>query len=186
MKKNAKKEAMALRRGLKDQTEEVGIKMDEDNITIGVVLRHVGASQIGVFAVNGISSMLSTHVGLDICVFVQERVPPVVRLSCPIHDIHKLRYFDGPLICTDISSCLQSINSRSRKICYYVSSLEFTADSIFSRSKIESVFTNERVRVVTRCEHYRNVIEKEFEISVSTVDIPVFDMRELLKIALEE
>ncbi len=186
MEKNAKKNMMAERRRIKDQTERVGLKIDDDNITIGVVLRHIGASQVGVFAVNEINSMLATHVGVGICLFVQERVPPVVPVLCPIYDIHKLRYFNGPVVCTDISSCLQAISSGSKKICHYVSSLEFLDNSIFSGKQIESTFIDGRVKIVTRCEHYRNVIEKEFGISISTVNIPAFGIRELLKITLEE
>jgi len=105
----------------------------------------------------------------------------------PIFNVSSLdRWSNEPLITTSIGTTIAAISSNSHNIYHYAFDPEFIGKPHYESSYLNNAFCDPRVRVVVRHEAHKELIEKEFGISVCNTIVPDCDAEKLVKLVLTE
>lgn len=164
---------------------EIGLDCSNDLRSMGIVLEHIGLSQISVSVLENIAKFSKKYAGLDINLFAQRTVPPTRQVFCPIFQIKDLIGWENPVVTTSVSTTLDAINSHCPRIYHYAFNLDFIEDSHIPDRDIASCFTSRNIVVFTRSDVYKQIIEQEFSIKVSDIIVQDFDIVSIAKMIFE-
>jgi len=183
MKKNKKhqnkKKTEAINRLLESNKllSDIGLQCDDDLASIGIVLEHIGISQLAIGVLRNIDNFVSKYVGLDVSIFVQNLVAPITKVSCPVFPIRDLQGWENPLITTNLSTTLDAIGAGCKSIYHYVFDLDFIDNYVVSGDDIRKCFVDKNIHgIFTRHDTYKKIIENEFGVHVLDQIVTDFDI----------
>jgi len=180
------KEAARRKQQAIDEMAELGLSLDMDTFSLGIVFEDLGISQASFFGINQVNQLCRKYVGIDIQLFVQHALRACIDPLCPVDDSRILLSWRYPLIATSVSSCIDAIASQAPMICHYVIDIDFFDRYDLSTNDLRSTFCDSRIKVVVRHEDYKELIQEEFGIQVCEQVIPDFDLAELMKLIILE
>ena len=179
----------AVRRKTKatDEMAKIGLSLEDDLAIVGFVFNHLAVSHLTFLGIQSINQLCRTYAGIDICVFTQHIIPPCVKPLFPIFNVSSLdRWTDDPLITTSIGTTIAAISSNAKNIYHYAFDPEFIGKPHYESSYLKKAFCDSRVRVIARHEAHKELIEKEFGISVCNTIVSDCDAEKLVKLVLTE
>jgi len=169
-----------------EELEELGLSLESDTLSVGIVFDDLGISQSSFFCINQINHMCQKYVGINIQLFVQHSLQACIQPLCPIDDAINLISWKHPLIATSVSTCLDALNSSSSIVCHYASDIDFINQYSISTTDLLRAFCDPRVFVVARHQDHKQLIEEEFDIEISKIVVPDFEMTSLIKLITSE
>lgn len=188
-KKNNPKHTEAIRRksDAAIQMAKLGLKLEDDTALVGFVFSHLSISHLNYLGLTSINKLCKTYAGIDICLFSQHIIQPCIPLLCPAFSISDLmRWHHHPLITTSIGTTIEALSSNASIIYHYAFDPEFIDQPNLESSILLPAFCDPRVRVITRHESHRKLIEEEFDIQTCDIIIPDCDAEALVKFVLTE
>jgi len=183
--KAKKKEAFLRKKEAQSKLGDLGITLDDDLFSIGVVLDSLSMSHLNFFCTQNINYVCDNYVGLDLTIFLQQDSPPCTAMLCSSFHISDLMSVDYPLIATSTSSCLDALSSHAPLVCHYAFDMDFIGEQETPIGDIIKAFKDPRVVVVCRCEDHKRLVEDEFGIRVHNKIVPDFRLTDLVKIIIE-
>jgi hypothetical protein len=185
-KKKNPKHTEAVRRKA-DATAEMaklGLKLGDDIALIGFIFSHLALSHRTYLGLLSINQFCRNYTGVDICIFSQHLIQPCVPLLCPVFKVSDLiRWGNYPLVTTDIGTTIEALSSNASVIYHFCFDPEFINQPHMESSELKSAFCDPRIRIITRHEDHKELIEAEFGISVCGI-IPDFDVEEIVQLAM--
>lgn len=154
-----------------------GIKMN-----IGIVVPHLGASQIAFSAIKAINQLVAEKWEDDLILFFEQLVQPVISPKCAVMCINELMSFKGNLITTTIDNTIMSEARSTRKtnhIIYYVWDLDWTRPGKNIYLYNLQAF-NRAHKIIARNNNHKKSIENYSNRKVDLV-LKNFDIREIIK-----
>jgi len=183
--KNIKhKEALKRKNQAKDLFESIGLNLDDSLMSVGLVLDHIGLSHLNYFAITSINDLYKDYYGIDINIFYQETNLPIIDPFCPVLEKKFLTSCRYPLIATNTSTLLDAINSKSELIFYYIFDFKDFTESY--NDSMTQLLNNNRIKIITRCEEYKNIIEKIINKKIIEDIILDFDIKKFIKLIIKE
>lgn len=185
-KKNLKhKEATKRKVEATAEMDKIGLKLDDDLKTIGLVFNHLAVSHMTYLGLNSINELCREHVGVDLCIFTIHSLPPCVKALCPVFSISDLsRWSTDPLVSTDIATTIEALATNASVVYHFCFDPEFIGNPNMESADLKSSFCDPRVRVVVRHDDHKGLVEEEFGIKVCAV-IPDFDTEKLTKLIMD-
>lgn len=179
------KEAHQRKQESQAELESLGLDLSCDTLSFGIVFEHLGISQATFFCINEVNKLCQKYVGLNIQLFAQHSMRSCIQPLCPVGDAVSLISWTHPLIATSISTCIDALSSPSQLIYHYVFDLDFIGQSL-STADLLRTFCDPRVRIVTRHQHYKEVLEEEFNIQIQQPIIPDFQLVNFVRSIVSE
>lgn len=128
---------------------------------IGIILPHLGSSQLSYFVINQINTHVSQSNKFDFVIFYEDLSPVCIRPLCATMNMNEIWAFDGLLISTNITNALASLKTvNMAKKVFYAFDLEWMRNSrhdIFNNMK---VFQDENMGLIARSNYHAKSIEK--------------------------
>lgn len=188
-KKKNPKHTEAMRRKAKATTEmaEFGLSLGDDIAIVGFVFDHLAVSHLTFLGLKSINQLCKTYAGIDICLFSQHISNPCIQPLCPVfYTSDLLRWHHYPLVTTSIGTTIEALTSNAPVVYNYCFDPEFIDRPDRESSDLQQAFCNPRVRVITRHESHKELIEAEFGIQACNIIIPDCDAEALVKFVLME
>jgi hypothetical protein len=179
------KEAAHRKREAENILSEMSMSLDDDLFSIGIIFEHIGLSQLSYCAINSIEKINERYVGLDINIFIQNISPIRNEILCPIFHVKDIAGWNRPIISTNLVTTIDAMNSQSNQIYYYAYDLDFINNFKIEPSIIDRTLKDKRVRVITRSQIYKQIIENEFGIKVLEDILIDLDIIKMAKIIIE-
>ena len=130
-------------------------------MNIGIVVPHLGSSQISFYAIKEINKLVQQNYPDDLVLFFEQIINPVIQPQCATMCINELMSFKGILITTTIDNTIMSIARNTRKnnrIIFFVWDLEWTRPNKNIYLYNYRAF-NESDKIVARSENHARAIE---------------------------
>lgn len=181
-----KDEALKRKAAAEKVCSEVGLSLQDELFSVGVVLNHLNISQLNFLLLNAVNQVCRKQSGIDVALFAQEISRPCVVMLCPLFDVQHLAAWTSPLIATSTISCLEALASRAPLILHYVFDVDFLNRTDLGAAEIRRAFCDLRVRVITRSEDCRRLIEAEFGVPVCRTVVPNAEFDVLTKTIITE
>jgi hypothetical protein len=185
--KNQKhKESVKRKQQSSDHLGQIGLSLNDEILHIGVIFENLGLSQQTYFGLGNINEVCRDFVGIDINVFYQHNVPPCFVNLFPIFPAKYLLKWENPLIATTLSTCINALESQSKIIYYYMFDLDFLCKNHIEKETVTHIFTNPRIKIITRCADYKNLVEQYFNTKINNEIITDFDIKEFIKLIIKD
>jgi hypothetical protein len=127
---------------------------------IGIILPHLGLSQLSFYACNRANALLDKSNDLDIVFFIENLVPPSLNVNTSIMNLHELVDFKGVLITTSLSNTQMALKCVNKsKILYYVWDLEWLRGKTNYIQNLE-ILRDSNIELIARSLSHFNAIEK--------------------------
>jgi len=181
-----RKEASRRKREAQEELKAIGLGLEHDTLSLGVIFEDLGISQATFFCINQVNELCRKYAGLNLQFFVQHAMQSCIQPLCPIDNVTTLLSWEHPLIATSVSTCLDALTSKSSIIYHYVFDVDFDTRHEISTSDLLRAFCDPRIRVVTRHLDYRKLVEREFDIQVCEQTFSDFQMAELIQLIVKE
>lgn len=151
-------------------------------MNIGIVVPHLGASQMSFSAISGINRLVEEKYEDDLVLFFEQLTPSVISPKCATMCVNEIMSFKGNLITTTIDNTIMSEARNTRKtnrIIYYVWDLDWTRPNkniyLYNLQAFHKAH-----KIVARCENHKKAIENYCNRKVDLVS-EKFDIREIIK-----
>ncbi len=185
-KNNKHKESVQRKVAAATEVAKLGLKLEDDLMTIGFVFNHLSISHLTYFGLTSINKLCREHVGLDICIFTQHTILPCLTPLCSTFNTSDLvRWHSYPLISTSIETTISALSSNAPVIYHFCFDPEFIGKSHIESSSLQAAFCNPRVRIIVRHESHKELIEEEFGIKVCDI-VADFDVEKIAKLVITE
>lgn len=184
--KAIKDEALKRKAAAEATCAEVGLGLQDELFSVGVVLNHLNVSQLNFFLLNAVNEACRRHAGLDVALFGQNITRPCMVPLCPLFDIQHLASWTNPLIATGTTACLEALASRAPIVLHYVFDLDFLHRHDLQAAEVRRAFCDPRARVITRGEDYRRLIQAEFDVRVCKTVVPNAEFDVLIRALVTE
>lgn len=167
--------------------DHIGLNLNDQLQAVGFIFDHLSMSHLTYSSINSINRICRKHVGIDIHIFSHHVTQSCVIPLCPIFGAHELiRWHDYPLVPTSMATALEALSSNTSKIYYYAFDIEFIDNYNYSSSYIQKIFCNPRIKIITRHQSHKELIEEEFNTKVCDIIVENCDMEKLIKFILTE
>lgn len=151
---------------------------------IGVILPHLGPSQLAFNVVNQINQLSNFNNNFDFMLFFENLVKPCINPNCAAVNANEIWSFEGILISTNINAAIASAKAvnRARNI-FYVWDLEWLRGMTDFPFNMQA-YRNPNVELVARSQHHVRAIEDYCNRKVSKVieDINLIEIVKLCQI----
>jgi hypothetical protein len=151
-------------------------------MNIGIVVPHLGPSQISFYAIKEINRLVAEKYPHDLVLFFEQLINPVIQPQCASMCINELMSFKGILITTTIDNTTMSIARNTRKdnkIVFYVWDLEWMRPNkniyLYNYKAFNSVH-----KLIARSENHKKAIENYANRPIDKI-IEDFNIEEILK-----
>lgn len=161
---------------------DIGLKLNDHLKSIGIFLKDNGMSQLSFLFLKNISELVTQYKCFDINLFVQQLYPNITDINCPIFQCKDLLTFNGNIITTTISTTIEALNYRINKILFYIFDIHFIQDNNLTFNKIDSIFHNKNVILITRSQEYKKIIENFYNTKLEDTIIENPNILEMAKI----
>jgi len=175
------KEAVRRKRKAESVLTDIGFQLKDPLCAIGLIFEHIGLSQLAIEALKNIEKISNEYAGIDTVVFLRRFTPSITNVTASVFSIRDIIEWDQPLIASNISTCLDALNSRAQLIYHYVYDLDFINNLTIPTEDIVETFCNPRIKIFTRSKYYKPIIEQEFDIKVIKI-IENFDLKKMLNV----
>jgi hypothetical protein len=98
-------------------------------MNIGIVVPHLGSSQISFYAIKEVNRIINAGYPDDITLFFEHLIPSIIPPKCAVMCVNEIMSFKGTLITTTLDTTLMSLARNTRqnnRIIFYVWDLEWT------------------------------------------------------------
>lgn len=146
---------------------------------IGVMLKHLGNSQLNYEFFTSANRLVKETASVDIICFVESPSAPVIPLCFAVMPVSEAKSFDGILISTNLilaELALENLDA-SRKVFY-----SYDLDWMRGRLPFEEtakIYHSEEHELVVRSEYHQNAFSSAFNLLPRVV--PSFDISNLIK-----
>jgi len=113
------KEAERRKRGGENNLNKLGLSLNSELISIGLIFDNLLNSQINLAALNNINFIFNNFPGIDLSIFTHNLTEPCIFVLAPILGLHFISSWTSPLIVISDSTLKTAINSKSKNIYYY-------------------------------------------------------------------
>jgi len=125
-----KKQAENRKREAEANLNKLGLSLNSDLISIGIIFENLLKSDINVNLLNGINTVFNNFVGVDINVFAHNLGECFIFLLAPLLDLKYIHSWTYPLIAVNKSTLQTALSSRSKVIyCFTYNEIEKIDDS---------------------------------------------------------
>lgn len=163
------------------------VEKQDDLKLIGLVFDDLSLSHLTYMGITSINKLCRDYVGIDIVVFSTNITPPCIQLLCPMLNTSDLiRWQTYPLITTSINTTIKALDSRAENIYHYVFDPYLYNLPHKESDEIIPAFCDPRVKIITRHEDHKLLIEREFDIKTIEIIIPDCNVLMLAKLILSE
>jgi len=114
-----KKQAENRKREAEANLNKLGLSLNSDLISIGIIFENLLKSDINIAGLNSVNLIFNCFLGVDINVFAHDLGPSCIFLLAPVLDLKYIFSWDCPLIATNKSTLQTALNSKSKNIYYY-------------------------------------------------------------------
>ncbi len=135
--------------------------MNNNPTKIGIILPHLGASQLSYFVINQINAHIAQSNKFDFVIFYEDLSPVFARPLCATMNMNEIWAFDGLLISTNINNALASLQTvnMSTKV-FYPFDLEWMRKTRKDIITNMNIFQNEDMGLVARSSYHAKAIER--------------------------
>jgi len=161
---------------VKNKTKEeerllnLGLSLNDDLFSLGIILDDLGLSQINYFCFDNINRICKAYSGIDFHVFSHEMGTQLGIPLCPIFNISEVTSYEYPLIATSLSTLKTAISSKSKNIYFYMFDLD---------PEIEFINKN-NIKTILRHKNFEEVVNDNLGI------VEAFNLESIIKIILED
>lgn len=152
---------------------------------LGFAVDNLGASERSYFLIKAINEAVELYPDLDVTVFYCSLTQSCIPLNTASMQMTEAYGYDGTIVATNFNTAEKVLlcPAPKRKL-YYVYDLEWIRHPL-DFSLLSNVYQNSSLSLVTRCEDYKNVLEKLFGSPVLVRDFPklIYDCQ---KFSLEQ
>ncbi len=151
---------------------------------IGVILPHLGPSQLSFTVVNQINYLSNINNDYDFMIFFENLVKPCVNPNCAAVNSNEIWSFEGILISTNINGAIAASRAVNRaKNIFYVWDLEWLRGMTDFTSNMQA-FRHPDIELVARSQHHAKAIEDYCNKKVSKIieDINLTEIAKLCQI----
>lgn len=154
--------------------------MNKELKKVGVLVKHLGPSQLSYYFINNSNKLLDARPELDIISFYENPNPPCITTKFATMQIFEAWNYDGIQIATTLSTADKLIKFpvAKRKI-FYVWDLEWIRNIQKDFDKFSSIYSNPGLELVARSYEHKSLIESCWNVGVKKV-VENFNMEELI------
>jgi len=113
------KEAEKRKREGENNLNKLGLSLNSELLSVGLIFDNLLNSQINLAALNNINFIFNNFPGIDLSIFTHNLTEPCIFVLAPILGLHFIFSWTSPLIVTNSSTLKTAINSKSKNIYYY-------------------------------------------------------------------
>lgn len=148
-------------------------------INLGIVLNNLGPSDLSY----SILQSVSEYRGLsDICLFYENLTRPCINPATALMHSFELAGYRNPVVCTDVETMKTALSSLGPTSYYlYLWNLEWLRYSDNRFGYFQEVYTNPRLKLITRSREDTKIMENNWGVKV-LAELPYLTMDETLKI----
>jgi len=110
------KEAEKRKRDGEINLQRLGLSLNSELLSVGIIFDNLLKSDININLLNGINHVFNNFAGVDINVFVHNLGECCIFLLSPILDLKYMFSWTYPLIVTSASTLQSALNSKSKNI----------------------------------------------------------------------
>ena len=151
-------------------------------MNIGIVVPHLGASQIAFYAIQEINKLIASGYERDTILFFEQLVPQILQPQCATMCINELMSFKGTLITTTLDNTTMAVALNTRKdnqIIFYVWDLEWMRPGKNIYLYNYNAF-HKADKLIARSQNHAKAIENYCNRPVNKV-LETFDIKEIIK-----
>lgn len=145
---------------------------------IGIILPHLGPSQISFMVINHINSVLSHTCDFDFTLFFSQQAHPCVKPNCATMNITEIWGFSGLLIASsleDAASSLKVVGDIKRL--YYIQDLEWLTKQNYEYNL--SIMQDPKLTLICRSKEHSEAIQRYCG-RKPTLILPNFNIRNII------
>ncbi len=135
--------------------------MNNSPIKVGIILPHLGSSQLSYMAINQINACMSQSNKYDFVIFYEDLSPVCIRPLCATMNMNEIWAFSGLLISTNINNAIASLKTvnMAKKVfyCFDVEWMRRTRKDIITNMK---VFQDNDIGLIARSNYHAKAIER--------------------------
>ena len=151
-------------------------------MNIGIVVPHLGLSQISFYAIKEVNRLVDEKYSDDITLFFEHLVPSVIPPKCAVMCINEIMSFKGTLITTTLDTTLMALARNTRKdnrVIFYVWDLEWMRPNKNNFLYNHSIFHGVH-KIVARSENHSKSIENYCNRKVDLI-VKEFNVEEIVQ-----
>ena len=151
-------------------------------MNIGIVVPHLGSSQIAFYAIKEINKLAAEGYEHDLTLFFEQLLPQLMQPQCASMCINELMSFKGTLITTTIDNTTMSLARNTRtnnRIIFYVWDLEWMRPGKNIYLYNYNAFKNVN-KIIARSKNHALAIENYCNRTVDNI-LEEFDIKEIMK-----
>lgn len=162
----------------------IGLSINDPIKSIAIIFDNLLISQLTYYGIKSINNICNIYPGIDIQVFVKNISMPCIKTKFATYPIKNLMECQNPIIVSDLSTCIECLEFNMKNIYYYVFDLEFLNNFNISNKLLRRAFL--KPIIICRSEDHKKVIEKEFNIQISSPIINDFNLEPMIKLIMEK
>jgi len=151
-------------------------------MNIGIVVPHLGSSQISFYAIKEVNRLVNEKFADDLTLFFEHLTPSIIPPKCAVMCVNEIMSFGGVLITTTLDTTLMALARNTRKdnrIIFYVWDLEWTRPNHGDYLANYDIF--QRVhKLVARSTNHAKAIENYTNRKVDSI-IQEFNIQKIIK-----
>jgi hypothetical protein len=151
-------------------------------MNIGIVVPHIGSSQISFYAIKEIHKLAHQGYEHDLVLFFEQLTPPLLQPQCATMCVNELMSFKGILITTNIENTIMTLSRNSRsnnQIIFYVWDLDWMRPGKNNFLYNYRAFS-ESTKVIARSQKHALAIENYSNRSPDKI-LENFNIKEMIK-----
>jgi hypothetical protein len=146
-------------------------------------VNNLSSSQKNMLMIKNINAFVQDNPLVDICVFIENIIPPCLYCNFAVYHISQAQIYDGTIVSSDYRTFLNTSKTKRPNHIYYMYDIEwkqqYHGEWNYKNEEFKDVIVG--VKKATRCENYKEIINAEFGLNDVSV-IKDFDIEKLLEI----
>ena len=149
---------------------------------LGIIVPNLGLNNKNFKMIQNINEIHKNRVDVDIIVFFENLMRPCVAPEFATMPLFDGFNYSGPLMATTLPSAYKLLKfTGSREKYFYIWDLEWILFENKNYESLINVYSNEKLKLITRNEHHKKIVENCWgrEVFATVND---FDMEKLVKV----
>jgi hypothetical protein len=151
-------------------------------MNIGIVVPHLGLSQISFYAIKEVNRLVDEKHSDDITLFFEHLVPSLIPPKCAVMCVNEIMSFKGTIITTTLDTTLMTLSRNTRKdnrVVFYVWDLEWMRPQKNNYLSNYQIF-NSVHKLVARSDNHAKAIENYTNRNVDAI-VKEFNVQEIIR-----
>ncbi len=149
--------------------------------TLGIMLSHLGTSQLAFYAINNANKTLLEN-GQDVLIFYELPAPSCVNLECGLMQTQEAWNFDGPLIAPNLNLASKLIGfPGTKQKFFYVWDLEWLRIPNKDFVTLSTIYRSPLLKLIARSSEHAKLINKAWNVDIAGI-VPNYNIHAMLEL----